>query len=53
MIGILVAIVKLVGMAQIIAGPALWSFAVLILVLAAASANLDTRLVWERVAYRE
>ncbi len=48
MIGILVAVVKLVGMAQIIPGTALWSFALLILVLAAVSANLDPRLVWEQ-----
>lgn len=52
LIGILVAVVKLVGMAQIVPGLALWSFALLILVLAAASANLDPRLVWERVQYR-
>lgn len=53
MIGILVAIVKLVGMAQIIPGLALWSFAVLILVLAAASANLDPQLVWDRADNRQ
>lgn len=53
LIGILVAVVKLVGMAQIVPGLALWSFAVLILVLAAATANLDPRLVWERVQYRK
>jgi paraquat-inducible protein A len=49
LIGILVAVVKLVGMAQIVPGTALWSFALLILVLAATSANLDPRIVWERV----
>jgi paraquat-inducible protein A len=52
MIGILVAVVKLVAMAKIVPGTALWSFAVLILVLAAASASLDPRLVWERVESR-
>ena len=52
LIGILVAVVKLVGMAQIVPGTALWSFALLILVLAAVSANLDPRLVWERVGRR-
>jgi paraquat-inducible protein A len=52
LIGILVAVVKLVGMAQIVPGTALWSFALLILVLAAISANLDPRLVWERVGRR-
>ena len=52
LIGILVAVVKLVGMAQIVPGTALWSFALLIVVLAAVSANLDPRLVWERVGTR-
>jgi len=51
LIGILVAIVKLVGMAQIIPGLALWSFALLIVVLAASAANLDSRVVWDRVEY--
>jgi len=49
MIGILVAVVKLLKMAQIVPGPALWSFGLLILVLAASSASLDPRLVWNRV----
>ena len=44
LIGIIVAIVKLVGMAQIIPGLALWSFALLIVTLAAAAANMDSRL---------
>ena len=52
LIGIIVAIVKLVGMAQIVPGLALWSFALLILTLAAAAANLDSQVVWERVVYR-
>jgi paraquat-inducible protein A len=52
LIGIIVAIVKLVGMAQIIPGLALWSFALLIITLAAAVANLDSRVVWDRVVYR-
>jgi paraquat-inducible protein A len=52
LIGILVAIVKLVGMAQIIPGVALGSFALLILTLAAASANMDSRVVWDRVEYQ-
>ncbi|MGD2137294.1 MAG: paraquat-inducible protein A [Gammaproteobacteria bacterium] len=51
LIGILVALVKLLGMATIIPGPSLWSFALLIVVLAAAMANLDEQLVWERVRY--
>jgi paraquat-inducible protein A len=52
MIGILVAVVKLVGMAQIIPGTALWSFAALIIVLAAATASLDPSVVWQQVRYR-
>jgi paraquat-inducible protein A len=52
LIGILVALVKLLGMAQIVPGPSLWSFAMLIVVLTAALANLDSQVVWERVRYR-
>ena len=52
LIGILVAIVKLVGMAQIVPGLALWSFALLIVTLAAAAANMDPRVVWNHVEYR-
>jgi paraquat-inducible protein A len=52
LIGIIVAIVKLVGMAQIIPGLALWSFALLIVTLAAAAANLDSQVVWDRVVYK-
>ena len=51
LIGIIVAIVKLVGMAQIIPGLALWSFALLIVTLAAAAANMDSQVVWNRVEY--
>jgi len=51
LIGIIVAIVKLIGMAQIIPGLALWSFALLIVTLAAAAANMDSQVVWERVEY--
>ena len=53
LIGILVAVVKLVGMAEIIPGLALWSFALMIVILAAASANLDPQIVWKRVDYRK
>jgi paraquat-inducible protein A len=49
MLGILVAVVKLAGMASIVPGLALWAFAVLIFVLAAAAAALDPHMVWERV----
>ncbi|HVN38613.1 MAG TPA: paraquat-inducible protein A [Myxococcota bacterium] len=49
MIGILVAITKLMGMADIVAGLALWSFALLMLVLSAALSSFDPESVWERV----
>ena len=49
MLGILVAVVKLVDMAQIIPGLALWSFALLIFMLAGAAAALDPEIIWERV----
>jgi paraquat-inducible protein A len=49
MIGILVALVKLMGMATIVAGLALWSFVLLMLVLAGAVASFDPEEMWERV----
>jgi paraquat-inducible protein A len=49
MIGILVAITKLMGMASIVPGLALWAFALLMLVLSAAIAAFDPEAVWERV----
>jgi paraquat-inducible protein A len=49
LIGIVVAITKLMGMASIVPGLALWSFAVLMLVLAGAMAAFDPESVWERV----
>jgi paraquat-inducible protein A len=49
MIGILVAITKLMGMATIVAGLALYSFALLMLVLSAAIASFDPESVWERL----
>lgn len=48
-LGILVSLVKLIGMAQIVPGIALWSFVLLIPVLAAASSSLDAEWVWRRV----
>jgi paraquat-inducible protein A len=48
LIGILVAITKLMGMATIVPGVALWSFALLIVVLAAAASSFDPEGVWER-----
>ncbi len=52
LIGILVSLVKLADMAQIVPGIAIWSFALLIPVLAAAAASLDPHLVWERIGRR-
>jgi paraquat-inducible protein A len=52
MLGILVAVVKLLDMAQIVPGLALWSFACLIFVLAGAAAALDPQVVWERVGVK-
>ena len=51
LIGIIVALVKLLGMAQIVPGLALWSFALLIVTLSAAAVNMDSRVVWDRVEY--
>jgi paraquat-inducible protein A len=51
MLGILVSVVKLAGMATIVPGLALWAFGLLIFVLAAAAAALDPHLVWEKVRY--
>jgi paraquat-inducible protein A len=48
LIGIMVAITKLMGMASIVPGLALWSFALLMLVLAGAMASFDPEAVWER-----
>lgn len=52
MLGILVSVVKLLDMAQIVPGLALWSFAILIFVLAGAAATLDPEIVWERAGAR-
>ena len=48
LLGILVSVVKLAEMADIVPGLALYSFAVLIVVLAGANASLDTRVLWRR-----
>ena len=49
MLGILVSYVKLAKMAKIIPGLAIYSFVVLIFVLAGAAASLDPRVVWDRL----
>jgi len=48
-IGILVAIVKLMGMATIVPGLALWSFVLLMLSLAGAVSSFEPESVWERL----
>lgn len=48
MIGILVAIVKLLDMATIEAGLALWAFVLLFLMISGAVASLDPEAIWER-----
>jgi len=52
LVGILVAVTKLQGMASVVPGLALWAFAALIVVLAAASASLDPEVVWRRLEGR-
>jgi paraquat-inducible protein A len=49
MIGILVAIVKLLAMASVVPGVALWSFVILMLVLSGAIASFDPEEVWEKL----
>lgn len=51
LLGILVSLVKLSGMATIVAGIALWAFALLIVVLAAATAALEPHEIWDRVPW--
>ncbi len=52
LIGILVAVTKLVGMADVVPGLALWSFALLIVVLAGAMSSFDPQVAWERLELR-
>ena len=52
LIGILVALVKLGDMAEIVPGLAIYSFAVLIVVLAGATITLDARVIWQHVPVR-
>jgi paraquat-inducible protein A len=52
MIGILVAVTKLAGMAEVVPGLAIWAFALLMVVLAGAMASFDPEAVWERLEAR-
>jgi len=49
LVGILVAVTKLMGMAEVVPGLSLWAFALLIVVLAGAMSSLDPHEVWERL----
>ncbi len=49
LIGVLVSLTKLVEMAEIVPGIALWAFVALIPIVAAASSSLDSHWVWERI----
>lgn len=48
LIGIVVAVTKLLAMATIVPGLALWSFVALMFVLAGAMASFDPEAMWER-----
>jgi paraquat-inducible protein A len=52
LVGILVAVTKLVDMAEVVPGLALWAFGGLIVVLAGALASLDPEAIWERLEAR-
>lgn len=49
MLGTLVALTKLAHLASVVPGIALWSFALLMFLVAAAAASFDTHALWERV----
>ena len=53
MIGILVAMVKLVKMADIVPGIAMWSFMVLIFVVTGAAVSIDGRIVWRQLDHSQ
>ncbi|MGB3938076.1 MAG: paraquat-inducible protein A [Burkholderiales bacterium] len=48
MLGVLVSLVKLAHLAGVVPGVALWSFAALMLVMAAIAAVFDPRALWDR-----
>ncbi len=52
MLGILVALVKLVGLASVTPGPGLYAFATLIFVFAGAASRLELHLLWENLEAR-
>ena len=52
MLGTLVALTKLAALASVVPGVALWSFAVLMFLMAAAAASFDTQELWQWVEER-
>jgi len=53
MLGVLVSLVKLAGLANVVPGIALWSFGALMMMMAAIAATFSPRAVWERLAAAE
>lgn len=53
MLGLLVSVVKLNTMSEIISGVALWSFALLIFLLAWSTSTLDEKEVWSAMKWRQ
>lgn len=53
LLGILVAMVKLGGMADVVPGVALWAFCCLILVLSWALSTLEPHIIWEQLDQAE
>jgi len=49
MLGTLIALTKLAALASVVLGIALWSFAALMFLVAAAAASFDSRALWARV----
>ena len=49
LLGMLVSLVKLAGMANVVPGTALWAFGGLLLMIAAAVASFDARAIWPRL----
>jgi paraquat-inducible protein A len=48
LLGLLVSVAKLAGMATVVPGTGLWSFGLLLLAIAAAVASFDARAAWSR-----
>jgi len=49
-LGLLVSLAKLAGMATVEPGIALWSFGGLLMMIAAAVASFDARVIWSKQA---